>query len=191
MKPGLSPPSIDNVVRLQMASSISTRFSFLSLYSLAVFLKGVITIKKAYKILLPALLLTVLVGTIAAVVFFTQQFPQVSVVSTLSANCSNLNDASGSVVNGTAKALTFNCSGPTTTVNAFTVTTQGSYIATFTLPSQFTSISITNSTTGTPVYALTSAAHIELAAGSYNYIVQYGGALTSSPITGFSMTWGQ
>ncbi len=140
--------------------------------------------RKAIKILIPVALLSIMIGTIAAVTFFSQQFPQVSVVSTLSANCSNLTDESGSVVNGTAKDLTFDCN-PTA---AFTVTTQAKYIATFTLPTSISTLAITNGTT----YILTSGAQIMLAAGSnYRYIAHYSGALTGPTLGTFSITWSQ
>lgn len=139
--------------------------------------------KKAVKILIPVALFSIMIGTIAAVIFFSQSFPQVSVVSTLSANCANLTNESGSVVNGTAKDLTFDCNPGF----AFTVTTQAKYIATFTLPTSFSTLAITNGTT----FVLTSGAQIMLATGSYRYIAHYSGALTSSPISGFSITWSQ
>jgi len=124
-----------------------------------------------------------MIGTIAAVVFFSQSFPQVSVVSTLSANCSNLTNESGSVVNGTAKDLTFDCNPSA----AFTVTTQAKYIATFTLPTAFSTLAISNGTT----FVLTTGAQIMLATGSYRYIAHYSGVLTGPSIGSFSITWSQ
>lgn len=139
--------------------------------------------RKAIKILIPVALFSIMIGTIAAVIFFSQTFPQVSVVSTLSANCANLTNESGSVINGTAKDLTFDCNPGT----AFTVTTQAKYIATFSLPTAFSTLAITNGTT----FILTTGAQIMLATGSYRYIAHYSGALTGPSIGTFSITWSQ